>query len=179
MLMTIFTLPQAVDAVSIAIIGIFAIVGAARGALRGVLRIVAGLASIVVGRFASPWIAPPFGRLLALDPAAADALSIALVAALVLVALSLSIAHFDEKIQKARLPVVDPILGLALGIAFGAGLVTTLLLFITATSPRTALAQAIETSHAGHAAREIYNFAEPAARRFGMREPVFAAEEKR
>lgn len=158
MFLSIFTLAQGFDGVAIATIGIFAIVGAARGALRGILRIVAGLAAWVVGRFASPIVAPTVGDALLLRPEIADVAVTVAVAAIVLVALSLIIHRFDEMIQKAKVPVFDSILGLFLGTLFGAGLAASVLILTMRLPAGSPLSDAARESHAGKLANKIYSF---------------------
>lgn len=170
MLLFAIELPGALDAVAIALIGIFAVVGAARGALRGLLRIVAGLAALVIGRFSAPLVAPSIGRALALQDSAAHALCVAMIAGVVMVALGIVLHRFDETIQKARLPIVDPILGLGLGLLFGVGVVTTLTILTLAAAPsQSVLARDLNQSKTGVYSLQIKRGAEPMFQKLGVR----------
>lgn len=152
---------QLVDAVIIALIGIFAIVGAARGALRGVLRIVSLLAACAVGRFAAPWIESPIGYAFQLAPRSSlwvAAIGVAVAAA---VAFGIVLARCDATIAKLRVPLLDAVLGLALGIAFGVALALAILTPMRdALSPASPLAAAAAQSWSGQAAARVVRIQE-------------------
>ncbi|MFN0208050.1 MAG: CvpA family protein [Planctomycetota bacterium] len=152
------TLAQSLDAAAAATVGIFAILGAVRGALRGVLRIVAGLAALVVARFSAPIVAPFLTRIFKLSNESAHAFAMVIMAALIIVTFGIFLHRYDDSIKKMRLPHADSILGLLLGIAFGAGLMITVVVFTLDAAPaESAIHRGLQQSRTGRISTDISN----------------------
>jgi uncharacterized membrane protein required for colicin V production len=155
-------LHQLLDALAVAVIGIFALVGTARGLLRGTLRIVAFLAAVLVGRVAAPIFGPPLAAVLHWDAPTTFILTWVVIACVVAATLGVLLLHFDPWIEKARIAVLDPICGLVLGVAFGATLVVALVLTAQSlTSPASVLAKEIEKSHGGKFTKTVADEVKP------------------
>lgn len=155
-------LPELLDALCVAAVGIFAIVGTARGFLRGLLRIVACLLALVVGRMAAPLAGPGLSSLLHWDATVAAIFVWVVVAAAVAAALGLCLLRFDPWIEAARIAVLDSVLGFVLGVAFGAGVVVLTILTIGAfTKPGSPIEAELAKSRSGRFARAVADELKP------------------
>lgn len=161
--------PQLCDALALAIVLLFALVGAGRGALRGVLRIVGLLAAAAVGRFAAPLLAPALQSAFGVEAEAARAASWVAVGLAVAAALGICFLHLNPWIDRARIPLFDPLLGLALGLAFGAAVVATgVLCALTVARAESPLARGVGSSRSAHWTRRAAAEVAPVLQKVGI-----------
>jgi uncharacterized membrane protein required for colicin V production len=166
---TAIPIPQLCDALAIVIVGVFAFVGTAHGALRGISRIVAFLAALTVGRFAAPVLGAPIERILHIETTSAQAVGWVVVTLVVLAALGVCLHRLDPWIREARIPVVDPILGLVLGIAFGAALVIAgVLATLSSARPQSPLREGLAVSRSGAISRRVNSSLKPIFQKVGF-----------
>jgi uncharacterized membrane protein required for colicin V production len=162
-------IPQLCDALAVVIVGVFAFVGTAHGALRGISRIVAFLAALTVGRFSAPVLAGPIARIFPMEAATSQTIAWVLVSVVVLAALAICLHKLDPWIREARIPLVDPILGLVLGVAFGVALVAAAVLAtLASTRPQSALREGLAVSRSASVAAKVNSSLKPIFRKVGF-----------